>query len=263
MKVNSPTRLLTFLKERFPFSTKDIRWSVEHGRCFVNGSVERFGSKQVKQGDKIAFFPEKRPFFQREEERILYEDDTLLVYNKPPYISSIDLAQLLGVHLIHRLDRDTTGVILFAKQKPGPYEELFRKRKIKKTYHALVEGIPEKKGVFMAPIGKIKEREGAVIWGITRKGSWSKTEWVCEKAGKQWALIRCMPLTGRTHQIRVHMKALKHPILGDAKYGSRKATPGLFRPLLHASQLQFNDRNFKAPLPSDFLQMLEILKENK
>lgn len=185
----------------------------------------------------------------------MYEDEDLLFYNKPPYIASSDLAKVLGVHLVHRLDRDTTGVILFAKKNPAPYEELFRERKIEKTYHVLVEGQPKtKKGSFTGKMRKIGTREGAVIWGISANGVWSQTDWECEGIGKTASFVRCHPITGRTHQIRVHMRALGHPVLGDCEYGSRKGISGLFRPLLHASQLRFDLICVTAPLPTDFTQ---------
>lgn len=220
----------------------------------MNGRVERFGSTRLNKGDEVVIWPSKRPLLAREEARVLYEDDDLLVYNKPPSISSSDLAAILNVHLVHRLDRDTTGVILFAKKDPTPYEDLFRQRKIKKTYHALVRGVPkEKRGTITAYMGRVGKREGAVVWGIVPKGLFSKTVWECEKQGKQWALMRCHPETGRTHQIRVHLKELGHPVLGDSEYGDRKGHTGVFRPMLHATSLEFDTHHFYAPLPTDFL----------
>lgn len=250
--VTSPSRLLTFVKEQLALTTKDLRFAIEHGRCFLNGRVERFSSTKLMKGDVIEIWPEKRPSFSREESRVLYEDETLLFYNKPHYISSSDLASLLKVQLVHRLDRDTTGVILFAKKDPQPFEELFRKRAIHKTYHAIVEGKPPQNGTFTANMKKIGSREGAVIWGIGQQGVFSETTWECEEYGNKRTLLRCHPKTGRTHQIRVHMKALGHPILGDCEYGNRTAVKGLFRPLLHASILTVESLTISAPLPSDF-----------
>ncbi|MCC5833013.1 MAG: RluA family pseudouridine synthase [Chlamydiales bacterium] len=250
----SSCRLLTCAREKFDLPAKDLRWSIEHGRCFVNGRVERFGSTRLHKGDKVAIWPAKRPRFEREESRVLYEDEDLLFYDKPPFISSPDLALLLGLNLVHRLDRDTTGVILFAKKEPAPYEKLFHERKIEKTYDLLVEGIPSKaRGLFSGKMRKIGSREGAVIWGISNSGYWSQTEWECIEQGKKYAYIRCRPLTGRTHQIRVHMRALGHPVLGDCEYGSRSAMPGLFRPLLHAAGLSFGPYRVFSQLPEDFI----------
>lgn len=260
LKVQLPNRLLTFVKDNFDLSTKDLRWSIEHGRCFVNGQVERFSSTRLSKGDEVAIWPAKKPLFEREEERILYEDEELLFYNKPPFIASSDLAEILEAKLIHRLDRDTTGVILFAKKNPDLYETLFRERKIEKAYDALIMGVPKKKtGVIMGKMRKIGMREGAAIWGISRSGAWSQTEWECVESGKKYAHLRCRPKTGRTHQIRVHMRALGHPILGDCEYGSRTGMPGLFRPLLHAHSLSFEAYRVSAPFPADFIQWKQKL----
>ncbi len=251
LSVSSPSRLLSFVKNHLDFSTKDLRWSIENGRCFVNGRIERFCSTRVHTEDTVQIWPLTRPQFIREEKRVLHEEEDFLVYDKPPYIPSSDLAKILNMTLVHRLDRDTSGVILFAKKNPERFEELFRERKIRKTYHAIVEGAPKKTGSFSAPMQEIKRWEGAVMWGISSKGVWSETEWECEKYGPKTTLIRCHPLTGRTHQIRVHMQAIGHPIVGDCIYGNRKGAPGVFRPLLHASVLEFEEFCFHSPLPAD------------
>ncbi len=260
LKVTVPSRLLSFVKDSFELPTKDLRWSIEHGRCFVNGDVERFSSTRVRKGDEVVIWPAKRPVFKKEEKRVLFEDEEVLFYNKPPYITSSDLAKMLDVHLVHRLDRDTTGVILFAKNNPTPYEKLFQDRRIEKTYFTLVEGVPKKKsGYVTGKMRKIGTREGAVIWGLAQAGSWSHTDWECEESGKKYSFICCRPLSGRTHQIRVHMRSLGHPVIGDCEYGNRKAIPGLFRPLLHARELKFGSYCVTAPLPSDFRQWKEKL----
>lgn len=254
LKVLSPSRLLTFIKENLDFPTVDLRWSIEHGRCFVNGSIERFGSARLRIGDEVTIWPAKRPRFEKDESRILYEDEDVLFYDKPPFIPSSDLAELLSLNLVHRLDRDTTGVILFAKKDPAPYENLFRERKIEKAYDVLIEGIPSKaNGIFTGKMRKIGKREGAVVWGMSQSGAWSQTEWECVERGKHHAHLHCRPQTGRTHQIRVHMRALGHPVLGDCEYGSRKGMPGLFRPLLHASSLAFGPYRVSSQLPEDFI----------
>lgn len=253
-KVLSPSRLLTFLKDHVLLTTKDLRWSIEHGRCFVNGQIERFGSTRLKKGDEVVIWPTKRPVFEREEERVLFEDEKVLFYNKPPFIASSEVARLLGVHLVHRLDRDTTGVMLFAKKAPSFYEAFFRERKVQKTYSVLVEGIPkQKKGSCKGHMRQIGKREGACIWGVSSTGVWAQTDWECLDSSDKHAYLRCIPLTGRTHQIRVHLRALGHPIVGDCEYGSRKGMPGLFRPLLHARELQLASLSVTAPLPDDFL----------
>lgn len=261
-KATQSNRLLTEVKNRFPnFSTKDVRWSIEHHRCFVNNRVETFSSKQLERGDEISIFLEKQPLLKKEISNILFEDESLLLYNKPPYLTSESLAEMLNCHLVHRLDRDTSGLILLAKSQHAKYllEEMFKKREIKKEYFALVKGIPMKTGGEI--IGKMcvkHRREGAVVWGMAKKGLWSKTSWKLIAPKKDCSLLLCKPITGRTHQIRVHLKELGHPILGDFVYGSRERSAPIFRPLLHAAQIEFahpysQDKIIlSSPLPKDF-----------
>ena len=241
----SEERLLTSVKKKInTFTTKDLRWSIEHHRCRVNGLIERFPSFRLKKGDCVSLWAERRHSFVKNPQHILYEDDSLLLYNKPASIDSPSLSEQLKAHLVHRLDRDTTGVLLLAKDRAmkRALETLFRNRLIKKHYLALVEGVPKKNEgcieLFLAPI---KKREGATIWGVVskEKGVWSKTIWRCAERGKQAALLHCFPHTGRTHQLRIHLKKIGHPVLGDVEYGGFNQPMGLFRPLLHAHQLTF------------------------
>lgn len=260
----SEERLLTFVKKKInKLTTKELRWAIEHNRCQVNGLVERFASHRLKKGDRVVIWTEKSQPFKRNPARILYEDDSLLLYNKPASIDSLSLSKQLNAHLVHRLDRDTTGVLLLAKNMllKKSLEHLFRKRTIQKHYLAIVEGNPQKtEGTIEKFLAPVKKREGAVVWGIVSRprGVWSKTAWRLEAQGKKSALLSCFPYTGRTHQLRVHLKGVGHPILGDVEYGGFNQPAKLFRPLLHAYELIFIHPQTKkkltitAPLPSDF-----------
>ncbi len=260
-KVESPNRLLTEVKDKLLefFSAKDLKWSIEHNRCFVNKNVERFCSASVKRGDIVALFPEKMPLERIEKERILFEDENLIVYNKPPYLASEKLGELLNAFLAHRLDRDTSGVILLAKNKEvlAGLEQQFQKRTILKQYLAWVEGATEAQGTVSGNMAAVHRREGAVIWGMKKEGIFSKTEWRTIKTSGGFSLLQCVPITGRTHQIRVHLKHVGHPIVGDYVYGFQKLGPA-FRPLLHAFRLTcvhpvtLEKMTFSAPLPDDF-----------
>jgi len=261
---DSGVRLLSFVRKHAPaiFSTKDLRFAIEHHKCSLNKKVERFCSKKLQKGDVVEITLEHKPVFTFDPTRLLYEDDSFLVYDKPPQISSPDLASLLKLLLVHRLDRDTTGVLLLAKQKSMQkgLEELFRARTIEKSYVAIVTGrLPTPKGVIEKPIGKLSEREGEGLWGIVPppRGAAAKTFWEVESTSSHFSYVRCKPVTGRTHQIRVHLSHLGCPIVGDLRYGKREA-PLSFRPLLHASTLAFEHpltkekMFFEAPLPEDF-----------
>lgn len=231
--ITKSERLLSFLKERVALSTKKVRWLIEHNRCRVNGKVERFCSTRLFKGDRVQFYLEEC----QDKLEILFEDEHLIIYNKPPFFPSEKLPYLL----VHRLDRDTTGVIVLAKDESAQkqMEELFRKRKVHKEYHAIVSPPPGgESGVIKFKMAIHKRRPGAILWRRDEDGLSSETSWeVIKRMGKR-AKVRLLPKTGRTHQLRLHMKELGSPIVGDADYGSREMGR-VFRPLLHAYKLAF------------------------
>ncbi|WP_041460221.1 RluA family pseudouridine synthase [Chlamydia psittaci] len=233
-------RLSSFLRSRLPDHKKHIILdSIRYHGCRVNGRLERFESYRVQPGDCITLTVQTRL-----EPQILWEDEHCCIYNKPSHTSTEDLAKITGLNIVHRLDRDTTGCILFAKHASAAHalSELFKKRKIHKQYTALVFGHPKKSsGTLISYTAPKSRRCGAVIFGNTKKnhGKLTITQWSILCAYKQYTLMRCEPITGRTHQIRLHMHTLGHPIVGDVDYGRKEQPKHVFRPLLHAHALTF------------------------
>lgn len=255
----APIRLLTFLKEVFQgkYSTKQLRWLVEHHRCRINGKVERFCSTSLKAGDRVTLildFPAEQKI---ESKRIIYEDNWLFAYNKSAAQTSEEVSALTGYKLAHRLDRDTTGLLLLAKdsETENALTTLFKERRIKKTYLAWVSPPPKStEGVISFALVTRSLNAGAVMTTCHPKGKEAITHWKLKKKVKDKALLELSPETGRTHQIRVHLKAIGSPIIGDILYGSRHQKA--LRPLLHAFAICFlwHDHvyNLEAPLPEDF-----------
>jgi len=258
-------RLVAFLKEKCgdEFSGRKLKQAIESNQCRINGRIENFGSKTVKVNDRIEFLSKRKV---SRKEKIIYEDEDIFCIDKPAGITSEKLAEKYSLELIHRLDRDTTGVFILAKSKSFLQQmiQLFRDRKISKTYLALVDGVPRKDS------GKIENKldrissSGKIQWGESPDGQSAITEWEVEKRGRSAALVRCNPITGRTHQIRVHLLGLGHPVLGDSQYCQRFRCPALVtRPLLHALELQFTHPvtgkqiSFHADLPDDFVQVMQ------
>jgi len=273
--VDGEYKLIDFLKRQLGqhISARQIKRSIENNGCLLNGKVERFASHQVHSGDRVDF-----DFVVKEEipidiSRVLYSDNHILAFNKPPGISSEDEALQIepGLSLIHRLDKETSGVLLFAKTEAirKAMIELFRAKKIHKVYYAWVDGVPAKSnGIIDNYLGKRSAYAGQAIWGAVSasKGLHARTEWRLERQAKNASLLRCVPITGRTHQIRVHLSGMGHPILGDHQYGRTFRCP--YRPqrcLLHASEIAFEhpatgkSLAIQAPLPEDMQHVDEVL----
>lgn len=276
-------KLVAFIQKKLAgkYSSRQIKRGIENNLCRVNQSLEHFASFSLEKGDLVNFVVEA---LQIQATRIafaidtIYENHHLLILNKPAGYAS-DSEELLsalqahgsGWELLHRLDRDTTGLLMFTKG--GSFREkmvaAFKSHKIEKTYLALVDGLPKNtSGKIDNYLGKIHEYEGQSLWGEVppHKGHHAITAWEVQKKGQQVALLRCIPKTGRTHQIRVHLSSIGHPILGDRQYGRSVLCPyPALRCLLHAYELSFvhpdtqQKMHFQAPLPNDFKQALKEL----
>jgi RluA family pseudouridine synthase len=268
-----PVRLLDVIKNIVgsSISARFIKKILEANFCRVNGRIERFASVRIKNGDEVEL-NDQWSSLQKKKIKcpILYEDEDLIVVNKPSGLVCSDeiLSDTLcrRIWLAHRLDKDTTGVLLmgtsaFAAQQ---LQDCFRNRSIEKNYLAIVDGVMKsKEGVIKNYLVKKKAFQGQTIWGVSdHRGSWSETLWKCLGSGKEASFIECQPVTGRTHQIRVHMAHLGHPLLIDRQYAATiRSSLFAARPLLHAHQLNvvWKDRkySFQASLPEDFTELLQ------
>ncbi|QIL01926.1 RluA family pseudouridine synthase [Sphingomonas sinipercae] len=172
--------------------------------------------------------------------------------------------------LVHRLDKDTSGAILVARnaRAAGLFSKAFSSRTAKKVYWALVVDVPAgEEGVIELPLSKQPGTGGEKMQVDDVNGQPAKTRWrIIERAGNRVAWVELQPLTGRTHQLRVHMAAIGHPIVGDGKYGGPDAylTGGISRKLhLHARRLRIDAPGGKidvtAELPDHFAQSLDTL----
>lgn len=222
------------------------------------------------------------------EKSIIFEDKHFLVLNKPSgmavhggsgiHLGVIEALRLLRpqlkfLELVHRLDRDTSGCLLLAKKSSILKElhELLRSGQMKKTYIALVAGHwPKSLRKIDAPLYKNQLQSGERIVLVEAEGKSSLTEFSVQHYYVESTLIAAKPITGRTHQIRVHAQFAKHPIIGDEKYGEKEINKkmrqlGCKRLFLHASQLEFTlgstakTITLAAKLPEDLNQVLKNL----
>src|SRR5690606_23510478 len=203
---------------------------------------------------------------------VIYEDDDVLVVNKPsgvishargkyfdePSVASF-VRQKTGQKgersgIVHRLDRATSGVMICAKNQEtlSFLQKQFSLRKVKKTYMAIIEGgLPTDEGVIDMPIGRNPKIPAS--FHVTPNGKPALTRYNIVSKNEKFSLVELRPETGRTHQLRVHLKHLNHPIVGDALYKGRESS----RLLLHAASLEITLPNgertiFTAPLPDEF-----------
>lgn len=176
--------------------------------------------------------------------------------------------------IVHRLDRETSGVMLVAKTQKG-FENLkaqFQEQKIRKIYHAFAYGqMKEKEGVIDRPIGRSKKdfRMWSAQRGARGEMREAVTEYQVAQTTKDYSFVHVFPKTGRTHQIRVHFKAINHPLVGDSLYAPTTDNMlGFTRLALHSFETTFMDTKGKshtvtAPYPEDFLHAVEVLQREK
>ena len=292
---NNSIRIDKFLSEEMSeFTRSHIQKLLDEGFVLLNGKVPKSNTK-VKTGDKIEVtFPEPEEIDVLPENiplDIVYEDDFMLVVNKPQgmvvhpaagnytgtmvnallYYCGDSLSGINGEKrpgILHRIDKDTSGLLLVAKNDIAHIKlsEQIKEHSLTREYFALVHGnIKEDSGTINAPIGRHPEDRKKMT--ITDKNSREAVThfFVVERFGK-YTLIRCRLETGRTHQIRVHMSKNGHPIVGDKTYGVKKGEFSLKGQLLHAHKVGFihpkteEYMEFSREVPEYFEEVLRKLR---
>ncbi|RKQ84123.1 RluA family pseudouridine synthase [Brockia lithotrophica] len=281
-------RLDEVLRRVLHLSGRQIQRLVQSGGL-RRGKARISSALRIRPGEEIAvrLFPFEEYGVDPEDIplRILYEDDHYLVVDKPPGIlvhpirpgMRGTLAAAVAHHFatiglrsrvrpVHRLDRDTSGVIVFAKHAwaHARLDALFRASAVRKTYLAVVSGVPDPaEQTIELPLSRRPGRDGKIA--VDARGLFARTVVrVREALGERASLVEAVPETGRTHQIRVHLSALGHPIWGDRLYGGPRV--GISRQALHAESLEFlhpftgEPKAFRAPVPEDIRRLTELLR---
>ena len=233
-------KLLTFLRSELKLSSSLVKRLKWQNAFLVDGSPAHTDFQILPGMTITVLLDEDTPDFPPEHDPIdvLYEDDALIAIDKPPgllmhpsfYRNEGTLAnRLLGyyektgqpcaVHPVSRLDRDTFGVVLLAKN--AHIHAKMMKQSFQKTYHALVFGHPEQEGFWEFPIAR-KEGE-SLLREVREDGQAAKTKFKVLEQTELAAKLELHPLTGRTHQLRVHCAYAGHPILGDRQYGTEES----------------------------------------
>ena len=291
-------RLDEFLRKELParieqdVSNSKIRRLIVAGAVSVNGkktarpSFELRGKSEIfVELDLEKLFYEKQPddiAFEVTAESVLFEDDNLIFINKPAFFpveqtitgnrdnlhdavvrylwsKNPQLRNPPYVGIMHRLDRETSGVILFTKTRAinKQISNLFQSHSFIKKYYAVVEDTdnqtqkltPDQTFTVEMNIGRISSSTKAAKWGKVQDGQYSRTDFKVLRPiiieNKKCLLLECTPFTGRTHQIRVHLSSVNHPILGDTLYGGSAAS----RIYLHSCELTCEQFSVKTKCP--------------
>lgn len=289
-------RLDKYLSTVSDLSRTRVQELTKNGAVMVNGKPQK-SSYKVMEGDVVQCdVPEDEPTDILPENiplDILYEDEDIIVINKPKgmvvhpapgnYSGTLvnallyhckDLSGINGVirpGIVHRIDKDTTGCIVACKNDEAhrSIASQLETKTCHREYMALVEGnIANEAGFIDAPIGRDKkDRQKMTVTDVNAKDAQTHFR-VAERFGK-YTLVDCALETGRTHQIRVHMKYINHPVVGDEKYGHKCPLMDTQGQVLHAYRLTLKHprtgkkMTFEAPLPDYFEKLLNILRTQK
>ncbi len=286
-------RLDVFLSGKISGLTRSqIQKIISAQRVRVSGVVRRSNYK-LKDGESVDVEYELiEPVEIKPEDiplDIIYDDAHILIVNKPsgmvvhrgagnrthtllngllfhfPDIKDVGPEDRSGI--VHRLDKDTSGLMVIARSRSASssLQRQFKKREVEKLYHGLVWGrMPEKKGAFTWALGR-HVKHGERISVSTKKPRDAVTLFSVQREYPEFTLLEIKPVTGRTHQIRVHLAAAGHPLVGDSRYGRRKTKIRIPRLFLHAFHLSFKHPEtderveFSSPLPDDLKEFLENL----
>ncbi len=260
-------KLLYFLRDHCQDapSVKALKRAIDGKKCRVNGRIETFSTHPLNVGDIVEI--DLAATSKKTNLTILFEDDELCICDKPAGITCTP--ENFPALLVHRLDKETSGVLILAKTEAMRQKmiSLFAEKSMYKAYLAVVDGhVTKEEGTITTRLAKKHTYQGQTIYGSAAKGQLAITNWTLLEAGKKASLLLCEPVTGRTHQLRVHLKEMGHPILGDAQYAKRfTCTYEPPRVLLHAYRVRFThptsgeEVEITTPPPEDFLMALEEL----
>lgn len=265
--IESEQSLIEVLSKSFPNSSKNkIRKMLTEGRISINGEIEHKAKRPLKESDVVEILDKTisreltpPPKQKLTNLNIIFEDEDILLVEKPAGLLSIATNKMEPdtLHsrcvdyvkskdpsnwcfIVHRLDRETSGIMLLAYSKNSKeyLQEQFAERTVYRTYHALVEGqLPSKRGTEVEWLLEDKNLRVKKVNPKTKMSKQAITHWEVMKENHETSLVRIMIDTGRRHQIRMAMKSLETPVVGDFLHGAE--TDPLGRICLHASSLEF------------------------
>lgn len=286
---NEKIRIDKYLSEKLDLSRSKIQKLIDNKKVIVNNKTVSANYK-IKMGDLIEVNDDLNYEINIEKENIpldiVYEDDYLLIVNKESgmvthpapghytktlvnaLLYKFDISSTTDIRpgIVHRLDKDTSGLMVVAKNEKTheKLSEMIKNKEVKRHYIALVEGvIQHETGTIDAPIGRDQyDRQKMAVTDINGKDS--ITHFKVLKRYKDKTLVECILETGRTHQIRVHMKYINHPVVNDPIYNKKKSDD--FGQMLHSKSIEFihpitkKEIYFEVEPPKEFMEKLKQLE---
>lgn len=286
---NEKIRIDKYLSEKLDLSRSKIQKLIDNKKVIVNNKTVSANYK-IKMGDLIEVNDDLNYEINIEKENIpldiVYEDDDLLIVNKESgmvthpapghytktlvnaLLYKFDISSTTDIRpgIVHRLDKDTSGLMVVAKNEKTheKLSEMIKNKEVKRHYIALVEGvIQHETGTIDAPIGRDQyDRQKMAVTDINGKDS--ITHFKVLKRYKDKTLVECILETGRTHQIRVHMKYINHPVVNDPIYNKKKSDD--FGQMLHSKSIEFihpitkKEIYFEVEPPKEFMEKLKQLE---
>lgn len=272
-------RLDAYMAQYWPETSRSV-WQkhIESGYVQVNGVVETSSKRLLDEDDEVTISVPDAPTFDDQTLPVIYQDTNVIVINKPigvlthskgalndEFTAADFFKRFTTYHtdtnrpgIIHRLDRDTSGILVGAlnDETASLLQRQFSERKVHKTYMAVIDGVPkEHEALIDLPIGRNPKEPST--FRVDAGGKSAQTKYRVIKSNGKVSLVELQPLTGRTHQLRVHMAYLGTPIHGDRVYG--KPADRLY---LHAASLEItiptsNRQTFTTPVPKEFEEIVD------
>lgn len=215
---------------------------IDRGVVFAKGKKITVARADIKADTVFKIEKIKKP-------KIIFEDKKIIAVDKPSHITSEEIAELYKLTLLHRLDKDTTGVLLLSKDEDFTKEviETFKAHKVNKTYLAIVQGRFVEPQTIDTPLLITKTKSGAYA-KVAKEGKQAVTIVEPKFVEGKRSMIEIKIETGRTHQIRAHLKSIGFPVIGDEKYGGKPNS----KMLLHAYKISLLGYSFQSIMPDEF-----------
>ncbi len=236
------------LAEQLGVSNNEAKTLIDNGLVSTGGKRLEIARAELPLGTKFSVTKRQKP-------RKIFEDENLVAVEKPPFVTSEEVAKEFGFALLNRLDKETSGVMLLYKSEEFRQNAVaeFAANRVEKLYYAIVKGVVAEEFEITAPLTTTKTKGGAFT-RVDKHGKSAFTRVLPQSVSGKKSLVKVQIQTGRTHQIRVHLASAGFGVLGDEKYAKSKAK----RIYLHSAKISLLGYSFESKLDQSFAEFFEI-----